>query len=256
MVSFVWWLAAHSLDPDTIANHVSGAVHHLQAEKVIVDPEHRKLAAAALRKYRNSFGKDPLAGRAHPAMPDDIAAVVEACPETLEGLRDRTMATLGFAIASRASDLANLDVRNVQRVGQGLIVTVTTGKTVGVVDVPYGDHAATCPVRNWDAWIAESGITSGRAFRKIDRNDLIVGKGIGAQAVCEILKRAGVRAGLDFTLTGHSLRSGFATAAFLAGKPRHEIEQQGRWAPGSKALDRYFRRAERWKSNPLLGLGL
>lgn len=60
------------------------------------------------------------------------------------------------------------------------------------------------------------------------------------------------------TLTGHSVRAGMATTARQAGKSREAIAATTGHTPGSRALDAYLRRVDRWgdEENALVGIGL
>jgi integrase len=64
----------------------------------------------------------------------------------------------------------------------------------------------------------------------VNRHDQIQPRHLSDTAVTLIVKRACRRAGLDPAhYTGHSLRSGFATAAAGAGAPERAIMRQGGW---------------------------
>jgi integrase len=104
--------------------------------------------------------------------------------------------------------------------------------------------------------VDESGVAGGPAFRRIDRHGLLSPLGLRPQGVDRVLVRAGERAGLPFRLTGHSLRAGLATEARRSGARDDQVADQGRWQRGSRALQRYFRRVDRWTDNALRDLGL
>ena len=67
-----------------------------------------------------------------------------------------------------------------------------------------------------------------------------------------------MRAGLPNAneITAHSLRAGGATAAYRAGAPIATITRHGRWAEGSPVVLRYIRAVDKWKDNPMAGVGL
>ena len=125
--------------------------------------------------------------------------------------RNRAMMAVGFAGALRVSELLALEVRDIQFVRQGLIITVRRGKTdqegkgrsIGVF---YGKSAYCCPVRTLRAWLKWRGSEPGRLWPMKARSFLDVIKGLVAKV------------GLDPKLYGsHSLRAGFVTAAATAG---------------------------------------
>jgi integrase len=73
-----------------------------------------------------------------------------------------------------------------------------------------------------DAWTAAAGIGDGLAFRAINKSDRLSGDRIGSQAIYEILKTCGVRAGIPFA--PHDLRRTFARAAHDGGAPIEQIQ--------------------------------
>jgi hypothetical protein len=84
---------------------------------------------------------------------------------------------------ARRIELQNLNIEDLTFLREGLEVFIAMSKTDrdarGVsVPLPYGSHPGTRPVRVESAWLeilAEHGITSGPAFRAIDKNGRIAG---------------------------------------------------------------------------------
>jgi hypothetical protein len=129
-----------------------------------------------------------------------------------------------------------------------------------VIGIPYGANPETCPVRAYKAWLAVSGITSGPAFRAIDRHSRMAADALGDKAVALIVKRTVVDGEVlngathaEAALTaqkfaGHSLRSGLATSAAANDAPGHAIQRQLR----HKRFDTtqgYIRSGELFKKN-------
>jgi hypothetical protein len=95
----------------------------------------------------------------------------------------------------------------------------------------------TAPVRAYKAWRAVSGITTGPAFRAIDRHGHVAADAISDKAVATIVKRtvaAGEISGGATTgeacanaarFAGHSLRAGLATSAAANDAPGHAIQR-------------------------------
>jgi integrase len=68
-------------------------------------------------------------------------------------------------------------------------------------------------------------------WREVDRHGTLGSVRLHADAVGRIIKRTCALAGLDpVRYSGHSLRSGMATAAATGGAPERAIMCQGRWA--------------------------
>jgi integrase len=239
--------------PATIERRLTGAIAGLRHHHVHVEPEASRAAWQALKGYRQRLAQSGTTrgrGKATMVTLADLRAMSRACPETLAGLRDRAMLLIGFPIAARCSDLANLLVTDITQLDdRGLEITVRHGKSIGDMAIPRRDNAATDPLRAWRAWLAASGVTGGAAFRRIDRHGNLSTEGLTTAGVNQILTRAGIRASLPYTVTGHSLRSGFATEARRAGADDVAIADQGRWVRGSRALYEYIRRVDQWDDN-------
>lgn len=260
LVGFVWWLETiKQAAPATIDRRVTGVVVGLRRYRVPLDPNASKAARHALNGYRRRLAEAGVVrgrGKARPITVQELRKVSLACPGTVAGLRDRALVLVGFGIAARCSDLAHLLATDLKPDPQGLVVTVRFGKSIGESPIGYGQQAETCAVRAWHAWSAAAGLSSGPAFRRIDRHDNLYEVGLSPQAVDQALIRAGRRAGLPYALTGHSLRSGLATEARRHGASDDVIADQGRWQRGSRALQQYFRQVDRWTNNALHDLGL
>lgn len=82
------------------------------------------------------------------------------------------------------------------------------------------------------------------------------GQRLHGRDVARVVKRAAERAGLvSDRLSGHSLRSGLATAAAKKGKSLHSIAKQGRWK-SMATVSIYIRDAELFEDNAASGIGL
>ena len=200
--------------------------------------------------------------RVAPVVVGELRAMVDALPAdaTTGALRDRALLVLGFAGAFRRSELAALELTDVQDTADGLVVTVRRSKTdqegAGArIGIPFGGVPATCPVRAVRAWIAAARLDGGALFRAVDRHGR-VGGALDAAEVARIVKRAAARVGLDASrYSGHSLRAGLATTAARSGKSDRTIMAQGRWSSRSM-VDRYVREASLFSDNAAAGIGL
>lgn len=152
--------------------------------------------------------------------------------QTLSGLRDRALILLGFAAALRRSELVALDVEQLQFSPRGVLVTITRSKTdqdqAGqTVAVPYA--TASDELRAVRAWLAAADIHHGAVFRRLRRGDHVSLDRLTAQSVALILKRRAKAAGrAPEQLSGHSLRSGYITAAAAAGVEERKIQNVSR----------------------------
>lgn len=141
----------------------------LTARKVVVAAQRRE----AIRDGR--YGPR----RAVPVMVPDLPALMAACDtDTAAGLRNRAIVLLGFALLARRSELAALNISDVELVpGEGIAVTIRSSKTDhaarGVTRrIHYASSETVCPVRavlEWQAFLARRGITAGPLFTRVDR---------------------------------------------------------------------------------------
>lgn len=237
----------------------------------------RRAAAKVYKTYKRDWAKaGNRKGQAAPAVVEAIRAMVDTCDvATLSGIRDRAVILLGFAIMGRRSEIAALDISDITDHQEGIEVLIRVSKTDqnaegSVLAVPYFENPMTCPVVAVQAWLAalqRRGVTSGPLFRRIDRHGHLGGSGDAAgrggarmtgQSIAAIIRRAADRAGLPNpdSYKGHSLRAGAATSAAANGVPVSAISTQGRWSEKSTAVQGYFRAVDRWKNNPMKGIGL
>lgn len=232
---------------------------------VLIDPDATKSARELLKDYRRQARKaqEPERGRGKaPAMGlDALRLIVSKCSGDVFGLRDQAMVLLGFAIAARRAELAGLLLRNIREDPNGLLVDVMVSKVdPRTVPVPYGTNPKTCPVLAWKRWQEAAQIADpGRhAFRRIHHTGAVQPQGLTPQRAGDIITAAGLRAGIEVVFTGHSVRSGMATAARRAGKDPKAIAAITGHKPNSSVLHGYMQIVDQWdeKDNALKGIGL
>lgn len=192
---------------------------------------------------------------------DDLKLLVASLPETTAGTRDRALLLVGFAGAFRRSELVALDVADVAVTSRGLVVTIRRSKTDQLgqgqqVGIPRGRYPETCPVAALCDWLELASITSGPIFRRVDRHGHIGSTRLGDRAVAEVVQRAARACGLDPELyAGHSLRSGLATSAAVAGVEERVIMAQTRHTSVA-VVRRYIRDGDLFRNNAAGRVGL
>lgn len=195
-----------------------------------------------------------------PLLTNHLREIVKLLPDSLSGVRDGAVLLLGIVGAFRRSELVSLDVEHLRFTNQGLIVTLTRSKTdqeaTGIeIGIPPG-RAETCPVRAVKNWLVVSRITSSALFRGIDRHGNLSSRRLTDQSVALIVKRWAEAIGVDpAVMSGHSLRSGFATQCALNNVPSYGIKEGGRWKT-EQMVNRYIRKGCLFKNNPASCLGL
>lgn len=196
----------------------------------------------------------------NPTLIDDIRAMVDTLDGRLIGIRDRALLLLGFAGAFRRSELAALNVEDVEFRPQGLLIIIRKSKTDQAgegqsIGIPYGSTFETCPVRSLQAWLEASEITEGALFRAIDRHSHIKER-MTDKTVARVVKRTAEAAGLDADqYAGHSLRAGLATSAALAGESLTDVMRQTRHK-SERVARGYVRVADAFKNNVAAKVGL
>lgn len=260
--------------PATIAQAIS-TIRSKHADAGYKDEPDNRESLRALKDYRKEW--TDLGNRedqATPIMVDALRSMVGTCdPATLSGVRDRALLLLGFNMMARRSELIGLDQGDTVESEEGLTAYIKRSKTDqeargASVAIPNGQYPETCTVRAvaaWKAKLAERGLVGGPLFRPIDRHGRIGGEQgtagraavrLTGKSASDIVHRRGVLAGLSEDYTAHGLRAGAATTAYAAGVPVAEIARHGRWSPKSPVLFTYFRAVDKWKNNPMRGIGL
>jgi integrase len=173
--------------------------------------------------------------------------------EGVKNARDRALLLIGFPGGFRRSEIVGLDCGDVERVRQGLIVTLRRSKTdqEGAgrkVGIPFG-RTRHCPVLALDHWLAVSGIEAGPVFRPVDRHGRVASERLSGEAVSLVVKERVAAVGIDPTgFSGHSLRAGFTTSAVQVGVSTLKIRSQTGHASDAM-LARYVRDGELFVDN-------
>ena len=211
-------LADSGLKVSTIQRRAAAIsyAHRLAGEATPLGLEAVKAVLRGVRRVKGvaAVGKQPLTAQL-------VARVVKRLPDTLAGRRDRALIVLGFAAALRRSELAALNIADVERNGDGLFLHIRRSKTDqegrgAAIAVPAG--AKLKPIEALDAWLAAAGIVEGPLFREVDRHGRVGAGALNGRAAARIVKRAAEAARLDPALfSGHSLRAGFVTSALASG---------------------------------------
>jgi site-specific recombinase XerD len=218
--------------------------------------ERVRLVNAGIRRVHGTASR-----QVRPVVTDDLRQMVYRCGADNAGIRDRALLLVGFAAALRRSELVALDAIDAEETNDGVVLTVRRSKTdqEGAgrkIGIPYGSNPATCPVRAWRAWTERADITEGPLFRGIDRHGNIAERRLSDRGVALIVKRRAEAAGIDpYTVSGHSLRAGLATAAAAAGVSERAIAAK----TGHKSmtvLRSYIRNGSLFTENAAAAVGL
>jgi site-specific recombinase XerD len=204
--------------------------------------------------------------RKDPLLLSDIRGMIEILPNTLTGIRDKALLLVGFVSAMRRSEIADLKMKNLKFVEEGIELHLNWSKTgERNIPIPYGSNPLTCPVRALKVWLKEANITEGPIFRSINKHGQISDNPLTGASIAFIVKRnsyvqdkisvAAEKGEHTPSYAGHSLRAGFCTTAAMQGVPEHLIMAQA----GHKKSDttkKYIRIANKWKDNAAIKIGL
>ena len=117
--------------------------------------------------------------------------------------------------------------------------------------LPYFTNEIYCPVTNLKKWLDISKIKSGPIFRRFSKGSILSEKRLTDQSVVLLIKEYLNIAGIENkNFAGHSLRSGFATAAAESGADERSIMAM----TGHKTTQmvrRYIKEANIFKNNAL-----
>lgn len=266
IANYVDHLANLDRSPATVERAICSIIYAHTAAGL--DRPNMALAREAINQYRGERKTD--VRRAEAILPEHLKLMVTVFEaDTPMGIRNRAIIAFGFALGHRRAELAGLDLDDLKKKAHGYNVRIRNAKTDRQrkgqkSEIFYGKHPETCPVRTLNAWLAIRGSVPGPLFLRVDRHGNLgeaaagrptPGGRISGQAVARVVKRASRAANLDpeVVWSGHSLRRGFATTAYLGGASLLRIARQGGWQDGSKTLLGYIEDIDRETDNPLAG---
>ena len=215
-------------------NRRLSAIRLMHFGQDLVSPHGAPEVREVLRGVANARRDAPDA-RKKPALDADVRRMVDALDrDALAGLRDAALLLLGFAGALRRSELVALDVKDLERRDEGLLVAIGHSKTdqAGVgqrIAVPAQPGSPYCPVEAVERWTRAANIRSGAIFRSFRRGDVPSPHRLTPQSVAAIVKRGATAIGRDpADFSGHSLRHGFLTQAARNGSDIYRMAAQSR----------------------------
>lgn len=175
---------------------------------------------------------------------------------SLQALRDRAVLLLGFMGAFRRSELAGLDVEDIKKYPQGIVVTIRHSKTDQTsagqqIGIPYLSHSSMDCIHALQEWLTAADITSGPLFRSFLKNGKVSSRRLSDKSINLIVKKYAASIGLNPEMYGaHSLRHGFATYAALQGVEERLVMKQTRHR-SVEMVRRYINEADLFTNNPI-----
>ena len=176
--------------------------------------------------------------------------------EDIKKIRDKTIILIGFGGGFRRVELVSINYEDLEFVSEGVKIIVRKSKTdqfgEGMIKgLPYFSNQTYCPVLHLKKWLELSNIKSGPLFRRFSKSFKLSNDGLTDQSVALLLKKYLSAAGIENkNYSGHSLRSGFATASAESGADERSIMAM----TGHKTTQmvrRYIKEANLFKNNAL-----
>jgi site-specific recombinase XerD len=213
-----------------------------------------------LRRVKGSIqrGKKPL-------LINDLKSIINVIDELkiddIKKFRDKSIILIGFGGGFRRSELISIDHEDLEFVQEGLKITIKRSKTdqfgEGMIKgLPYFTNETYCPIINLKKWLEISKIKSGPIFRRFSKGLYLTNKRLTDQSIVLLIKEYLNLAGIDNkNFAGHSLRSGFATAAAESGADERSIMTMT-GHKSTQMVRRYIREANIFKNNALNNIKL
>jgi integrase len=241
---------ADHLKPATLSRHVASlAVAHRSMG--LTSPTSSELVRSVIKGIRRVKGVAQKAAK--PLVKEDLFAVLDAIGDTIRDARDKSLLLVGFAGGFRRLELIGLNVEDLAFVRQGMIITLRHSKTDQEgqgrkLGIPFG-RSKHCPVKATETWFQRAAITQGPIYTSIAKGGHTKPQRLSTNAVADIIQHRIARAGMNPEgYSGHSLRSGFATSAAMAGVATWRIRKQTGHA-SDVMLGRYIRDGELFSDN-------
>ncbi|WP_051271661.1 site-specific integrase [Shimazuella kribbensis] len=238
----------------TIKRHIT-SISQKHQEKGFESPTKHNNVRLHVKAIENELGTRQKQKTA--ATATIIKKLCDHLPANLKGLRDRSILQVGFAGALRRSEIAALDVEEIEFHEEGMTILLKKSKTDQsgdgkLIGIEYG-HYPYCPVRTLRSWLKESNIKNGAVFPSMNKAGRLLSR-ITTRSIARIIKNAANRSGFDEEeFSGHSLRRGFITTAKRKGTDEFNIMGHTRHE-SIETMRRYIDKSDVFKNNPTKGI--
>lgn len=246
---------ADNAKANTVARRISALTENFDAAGVQDNPCRFPIVKNALRGIKRMKGV--MQHGKLPILFDDIKEMMTYLEgNTLQQARDKAILLVGFYGAMRRSEIANLEVNDIQFTRLGMLLTLRKSKTDQfdqgqLIAIPIVQEKNICAVHALKEWLHLSGITSGPVFRGFTRNHTIRKTKISDKTIALIVKHYAALVGMNPKEYGaHSLRHGFATTAAQHHVEERDIMRQTRHK-SQAVVRRYIDEADRLIDNPI-----
>ncbi len=156
----------------------------------------------------------------------DRAAAMAEQPGELAGLRDAAIMAVASDALLRVSEVAALDVPDVNLAEQTVLIRRSKTDQEGKGVVQYLGKPTAERIR---VWLLHSGLTEGALFRPVNKSGRVQDGRLTVRSIRRIITQWARAAGVDGRVSGHSLRVGSAQSLATAGASLVEMQIAGRW---------------------------
>ena len=199
---------------------------------------------AGLRREGKGRGRGQVDGMRFREV-DTAAAVAANDGGSVAGLRDAALLAVASDGLLRVSEVAALDVGDVQAEADGsgrLLVGASKTDQEGRGAVLY---LGALTVSRVNAWLAAAGHRDGPLFRRVRRGGRVEGdpgRRLSVNAIRRIIRSRAAAVGIEGRVSGHSLRVGGAQSLAAGGASIVEMQTAGRWQ--SPAMPGHYARGQ------------
>jgi len=203
------------LKVSTVKRYVASVSVEQQArghDSLLSNPKIKILFRRAKRALPNQYPK-----KKRPITANVLQQLLATCDDSLRGVRNKAILSVGFAGGRRRSELVKLKVDDMSKTDNGYTLTLKKSKTdkhCKGITVPLTGFAA----QTLNTWLVHSGIREGNVFRGITPDNKINTGAMHGSSINNMIKACIKKAGLNQDeYSAHSLRSGFMTEAINQG---------------------------------------
>jgi integrase len=254
-----YYLDSPKLKISTIERRLAAITYYCKKNK-IQNPANDEIIKSIMDGMKRKKGIAP--DRVKPLLSADITKIIYSMPDTLKAKRDKAILLLGMSAMLRRSEIAALNVKDIEIEEKGMKVNIRKSKTNQYGDddvrgVVRGNNPDVCPVNALEQWIKAANLNpDDPLFVSVGRYGHLKGKNrINGQAIALMIKSSVKLIGLNpDDYSGHSLRAGGATQSSELGAPDYAIKKQGNWK--SDAYQIYIRSGKLYHNNASSYMGL
>ncbi len=207
----------------------AASIAHLHRAADVASPTATEPVRLALKRLARTKGTR--ANQADALTRRSVDRMLDACPTTLQGLRDAALLAVAYDSACRRSELVAFNVEDVTADDDGAAVALVRRSKTDQEGAGRFVMLAPDTVARLAAWLSAAAIADGALFRSVRKGGRSVAADrLHANAVAAIFKAAARRVGIEAAnVSGHSTRVGMAQDAAALGCSLVEIMQAGGW---------------------------